>query len=113
MSDTVDPFAGDVIGRAADLAPDDYVPQPPPHKETVMQVPAIEQLERPSPKPFVGRPDPEYPDLDSGEPLYIPRFLVRRWGVKKFERSAYLAKWKSEADRDPLRQDPKKSPKRK
>ena len=59
----------------------------------------IEVLERPSPQPFSGRPDPDYPELDSGEPLYIPRFLVRRWGAERFRRSAYYSLWKDAADR--------------
>ena len=97
----------DVIGRASDLMPDDYVPLPPPHKEIVAPVASLEELERPSPKPFIGRPDLDFPDLDSGEPLYIPRFLVRKWGPAKFERSGYRALWQQEADRgrQPFRQD--------
>jgi hypothetical protein len=67
----------------------------------VLPLVPIEVLERPSPTPFSGRPDPEYPDLDSGEPLYIPRFLVRKWGAERFLASGYYATWRSEAERGP------------
>lgn len=58
---------------------------------------ALEELERGSPKPFKGRPDPKYPDLDSLEPLYMPRFLLREWGEFKFRHSAYYAMWRNAA----------------
>lgn len=71
---------------------------PPPHEPVHPLVP-IEMLERPSPQPFSGRPDPDYPELDSGEPLYVPRFLLRRWGADTFRRSAYYQRWESAAGR--------------
>ncbi len=88
----------DVIGRAADLAPD-LEPMPKLAKQPVMPVASLEELKEPSPKPFTGRPDIEFPELDSLEPLYLPKFLLRRWGPTKFFSSAYFASWKSEAQR--------------
>jgi hypothetical protein len=86
----------DVIGgmaRASDLAAE-LPPAEEAEKREVLPVATCEELERPSPKPFVGRADLDYPELDSLDPLYIPRFLIRKWGAEKFERSAYRAHWR-------------------
>jgi hypothetical protein len=56
-------------------------------------------LEAGSPKPFVGRPDPRYPELDTLDRLYMPRFLVREWGYQTFLASKYYAQWAMEAAR--------------
>ena len=69
-----DPFA--TIGRASDFLPDDYSAPAALPKEPVHQLVSLEELERPSPK--TGHPDRDFPDLDTRDPLYIPRFLVRR-----------------------------------
>ena len=99
-----DPFAA--IGRASDLVPDEnrilHKSLP---KETVHPVVSLEELERPSPK--TGHPDRDFPELDTRDPLYIPRFLVRRWGGDKFLRSAYYKLWEAEAGRGKRLADPK------
>lgn len=62
-----------------------------------------EVLEGPSPKPYLERPDANlpngFPDLDTLDPLYIPRYLVRRWGWDVFAGSAYYHDWAMEAER--------------
>jgi len=65
-------------------------------------------LEAGSPKPFGGRPDPSYPELDTLDRLYMPRFLVREWGYQTFLASKYYAQWEMEAARSGGR-DPKPS----
>jgi len=70
-------------------------------------------LEAGSPKPFGGRADQKYPDLDTLDHLYSPRFLVREWGWDIFERSAYYQLWKLEAERSARRSDFKKAKKEK
>lgn len=105
-----DPFA--VIGRAADLEPG-VEKKPAPEKGVIHPLVSLEELERPSPKPFSGRPDPDYPELDSGEPLYVPRFLVRKWGSEKFRVSAYWSSWRSQAERGRVGADLKPSEKKK
>lgn len=94
-----------IIGRASDLAPD--LPHVEERKETIHPLVSLEELQSPSPQPFSGRPDPDYPELDSLDVLYIPRFLIRRWGPEKFERSPYFALWRSEAGRGERIADPK------
>lgn len=105
MTDIIDPFEPEekekikaAVIRGSDLVPDESSSSPPP-AETVHPMVSIEQLERGSPSPFKGKPDPEFSELDSRDPLYMPRFLVRRWGAEKFLRSSYYALWKSEASR--------------
>ena len=98
-----DPFA--TIGRASDLLPDDYKPVAALAKEPVHPVASLEELERPSPK--TGHPDRDFPDLDTRDPLYIPRFLVRRWGGERFLRSPYYKLWETEAGRGKRIADPK------
>lgn len=66
-----------------------------------------------SPKPSVGKSDQTYPELGIGEPLFIPRYLVKEWGWEKSEGSAYHQLWKVEAartfaGRDPLPSEHKK-----
>ena len=63
---------GDVIGRATDLVPEGepLLTQALP-KETIHPIVSLEELERPSPQK--GHPDPEIPELDTRDPLYIPR----------------------------------------
>ncbi len=91
-----------VIGRASDLLPDDYVPPAGPVKESYVAPASREELERPSPEPFIGRADPDFPELDSLEQLYIPKYLIRRWGWERFERSPYRKLWQYEAERSVL-----------
>jgi hypothetical protein len=69
-------------------------------------------LEAGSPKPFRGRADPKYHDLDTLDNLYSPRFLVREWGWDTFERSAYYQMWTLEAQRNAQRADFKKANKK-
>ena len=84
-----------IIGRASDLAPELAPAEV--RKEPVHPVVSLEELERPSRQK--GHPDPDFPDIDTRDPLYVPRFLIRKWGADKFERSAYLALWRSEVGR--------------
>lgn len=90
----------DVIGavaRASDFLADLEVrDKPKPTKTAVLPLASLEELERPSKEK--GHSDPDYPDIDSRDPLYIPRFLLRRWGPEKFQRSSYLALWRSAVD---------------
>ena len=93
-----------IIGRASDLAPN-LPPETPPVTHVVHELVSLEELERPSKEK--GHPDPDYPEIDTRDPLYIPRFLIRKWGSERFERSAYWALWKSEAGRGVRIADPK------
>lgn len=88
-----------IIGRASDLAPNVSTDTTPLLRQPVHPVVSLEELERPSKEK--GHPDPGYPDIDTRDPLYIPRFLIRKWGSDKFERSAYWALWRQEAARRP------------
>lgn len=96
----------DIIGRASDLIPagtqilSEALP-----KETIHPLVSLEELERPSPRG--AHPDPEFPDLDTRDPLYIPRFLIRRWGGERFLRSPYYKLWETEAGRGKRLADPK------
>jgi hypothetical protein len=85
------------IGVAADMdgAPD----LPPPPKSLTHSLASVEELERPSPQPFRGKPDIDYPQLDSLEGLYVPRFLLRELGEERFVRIPYYLLWRSEAGR--------------
>lgn len=86
----------DVIGRASDLVPD-LEPAEPVQAAPVHPLVSLEELERPSRQK--GHPDPEFSDIDTRDPLYIPRFLIRRWGAERFKVSHYYALWQSEAGR--------------
>ena len=55
------------------------------------------ELESPSPEPFRGPADHEHPDLDTRDPLYVPRYLVRVWGWAVFSESNYRLIWETEA----------------
>jgi hypothetical protein len=111
----------DVIGgltRASDLDPElKKNPMPPPVRQVVHPMMSLDELRKPSPKPFFNRADKTYPELDPMEPLYLPKFLLRSWGEEKFLASPYYLLWQSEAGRaaDDFRSDfkrdkqPKKS----
>lgn len=67
-----------------------------------------ERLLEGSPKPFKGRPHPKYPELDSLDNLYLPRYLIREWGEERFQRSPYYKAWVTESGRrQRLSADPK------
>lgn len=89
----------EVIGRVTDLLPDDYKPLPAPEKNIILPVVSFEELEKPSPQPFKGRPCQRFPELDSLEDLYAPKYLLRAWGREKCARSAFWALWKTESER--------------
>ncbi len=95
---------GGIIGKVLELGAEPYQPLV---AMPVHPLVSLEELERPSPKPFVGRPDVDYSDLDSLDPLYIPRYLVRRWGGPRFVQSPYYLLWQSEAGRGKRLADPK------
>jgi hypothetical protein len=96
---------GAVVGRAAELLPQDEPIAPPLISAPVHPLVSLEELERPSPKG--SHPDHDYPELDTRDLLYIPRYLLRRWGAEKFLRSPYYKLWEAEAGRSKRIADPK------
>lgn len=71
-----------------------------------------EELEHGSPLP-IQRADPRYKDIDTQDPLYVPRYLVREWGWPRFERSAYYSLWANETEDTNDGPDPRPSQKKK